>query len=70
MFKGEKTSVFWEGLIIFTVACIVAFSVLWWFAVADPYSKDFLVKFLTPLFVGAVVFIFVGFYMMMSGVKK
>ena len=70
MFEGEKTFVFWVGLIIFALACIVVFSALWYLAIAGPYSKDFLVKFLTPFIVGAVVFIIVGFYMMMSGVKK
>ena len=70
MFEGEKVWVFWVGLIIFALACIAVFSALWWLALAEPYNREFFVKFLTPYVVGAVVFIIVGFYMMTSGVKK
>ncbi len=70
MFEGEKTWVFWVGLILFALACVAVFSALWWLAVVEPFVRENLVKVITPFIVGAVVFIIVGFYMMTSGVKK
>jgi len=71
MFEGEKTWVFWVGLIIFASACVSGFSTLWWLAsFPETYTKDLFVRLLVPPVVGSVVFIIVGFYMMKSGVKK
>ncbi len=72
MFEGEKTWVFWVGLVIFALACIEVFSVVWFLAVMyRPYLNVWgLVKTITPIVVGGVVFIIVGLYMMKSGVKK
>lgn len=72
MFEGAKTWVFWVGLVIFALACIEVFSVVWSVAVIYPPHVDIwqLVKVITPVVVGGVVFIIVGFYMMKSGVEK
>ena len=71
MFEGEKTWVFWVGLIIFASACVSAFSTSWMLAsFPETYTTDLFVRLLVPPIVGSVVFIIVGFYMMKSGVKK
>ncbi len=72
MLKGEKTVVFWVGLIILALASLVLFSLLWYVKVvgSEYYGSDFAWKFLTPPIVGAFVFILIGFYMIISGVRK
>jgi len=72
MFEGEKTRVFWWGLIIFGLAIVELFGVLWYtFALNYSYwySSDGW-RFITPWIFGGVVFMLIGFYMMKSGVKK
>jgi len=71
VFEGEKTWVFWIGLIIFASACVGVFSVVWGLAAfPEAYNREYFVRFLPPPIVGSVVFIIIGFYMMKSGVKK
>ena len=71
MFEGEKTWVFWIGLIIFAAACVGVFSVVWGLAVWNEYIDRFeVLKQAVPVIVGGIVFILIGFYMMKSGVKK
>ncbi len=71
MFEGEKTFVFWIGLIISGLASVGLFGILWMLAVWDGYGDRFtMLKYQVPLIVGGVVFILIGLYMMKSGVKK
>ncbi len=70
MFNGEKTLVFWAGLIILTLASLVLFSVIWSFRY---YASTNLVMAFSnnlPFIVGGIAFILIGLYMMKSGVKK
>ena len=67
MFEGEKTFVFWIGLIILGLASLGLFSIVWFNAV-DFYAPP--VEFQVPFIVGTVVFILIGFYMMKSSIKK
>jgi len=71
MFKSQKTSIFWIGLIILGLASTSLFSILWYTFIATPfyYGAEYW-KYLTPPIVGAVIFILIGLYMMKSGVKK
>ncbi len=71
MFEGEKTYVFWLGLIILGLASISLFSVVWYFTVMGPTypGSDYYWKLLTPPIVGAIIFILIGLYMMKSGAK-
>ena len=69
MFVGEKTWVFWVGLIILASASVVLFGIIWYNAITNRYFKP-PVEFQVPFIVGAVVFIFIGLYMMTSGIKK
>jgi len=67
VFRGEKTSVFWIGLVILAVASVGLFTVLWYYAI---YPSDYYLKSSVPIIAGTFVFILIGFYMIMSGVKK
>jgi len=72
MFEGEKTRVFWWGLIIFGLAIVELFGVVWYtFALNyDYWYSSYGWRFVTPWIFGGVVFLLIGFYMMKSGVKK
>jgi len=67
MFGGEKTFVFWIGLIILGLASVGLFTVVWNYTI---YNSDYYLRSSVPLIVGGIVFILIGFYMMKSGVKK
>ena len=71
MFEGEKTIIFWIGLIILGLASVGLFGTLWMVAVVMyPANRVEFLKGLVPFIVGGVVFILVLLYMMKSGVKK
>ena len=71
MFEGEKTFVFWIGLIILGLASVVLFGILWMLAVWDRYMDRFnMLKLQVPFIVGAVAFILIGLYMIRPGVKE
>ena len=71
MFKGEKTDVFWIGLIILGLASVGLFGILWIIAIWEGYGDRLnTLKWNVPAIVGGIVFILIGLYMMKSGVKK
>lgn len=74
MFEGEKTLVFWIGLIILGLASVVLFSIIWFNSIIAlkvyPYAAGPSIEFQIPFSVAAIVFILIGLYMMKSGVKK
>ena len=67
MFGGEKTFVFWIGLIILGLASVGLFTVVWYYAI---YNSDYYLRSSVPLIVGGIVFVLIGLYMMKSGIKK
>jgi len=72
MFEGEKSRVFWWGLIISGLAIVELFGVIW-YTLALNYGYWYSShgwRFVTPWIFGGVVFLLIGFYMMKSGVKK
>ena len=72
MFQGEKTSIFWIGLLLLSISSVALFAIVWTL-LSYPYSYGTLSYALSsyvPIIVGALVFILVGLYMMKSGVKK
>jgi len=71
LFKGEKTSVFWAGLIILSLASLVLFSV-WWSLLNYAPSADLNWAFRNdlPFIVGGIIFVLIGVYMMKSGVNR
>jgi xanthine/uracil permease len=71
MFEGEKTDVFWIGLIILGLASVALFSILWYATLIVPsYHWVDYWKYWIPPVVAAIVFILIGLYMMKFGVKK
>ena len=71
MFEGEKTFVFWIGLIILGLASVGLFGILWMLAVWNRYMDRFsMLKYQVPAIVGGAIFILIGLYMMKSGVKR
>jgi len=71
VFEGEKSFVFWIGLIILGLASVGLFGILWMIAIWNGYMNRFyMLRQAVPVIVGAVVFILIGLYMMKSGVKK
>jgi xanthine/uracil permease len=71
VFKGEKTFVFWIGLVILGLASVGLFGILWMLVVLNRYMDRLtMLKYQVPAIVGGVVFILIGLYMMKSGVKE
>jgi hypothetical protein len=71
VFEGEKTLVFWIGLIILGLASVGLFGILYIIAVWDGYIDRFtMLKQAVQVIAGGIVFILIGFYMMKSGAKK
>ena len=71
MFEGEKTLVFWIGLIILGLASVSLFGMLWMITVVMyPENRIEVLKGAVPVIVGGVVFLLIGLYKMKSGVKK
>jgi len=69
--EDKKSMVFWVGLILFSMASMVLFGVLWMVAVVmHPASRLEFLKGLVPLIVGGVVFVFIGICMMRSEMEK
>jgi len=68
LFEGEKTYLFWAGLLVLSLASVVMFSVLWGVRHYAVLSQG--LEFNVPPMVGAIVFILIGLFMMKSGVKK
>jgi hypothetical protein len=71
VFEGERTFVFWIGLIILGLASIGLLGILWMIAVWNGYVDTFaMLKQAVPVIVGEIAFVLIGLYMMKSGVKK
>jgi len=73
LFRGEKTTVFWAGLIILSSAFLIGFAEIWSFrSIETGISIDFGVLLLDSiaLIVGPIIFILIGLVMMKSGVKR
>jgi hypothetical protein len=70
VFEGEKRDIFWIGLIILSLASVGLFGIFWMIAVVMyPENRIEFLRGLVPLIIGGVVFVFIGFYMMKSGLK-
>jgi putative Mn2+ efflux pump MntP len=69
MLRGEKTMLFWAGLIILSLSSLLLFAMIWSLRAYSLASSSYLVNNF-PQFLGAGVFIVIGLYMMKSGVKE
>ena len=86
LFEGEKTSLFWAGLLVLGLTSVVLFVVIWniqnytdtilvfesgsLVPVQVGLSFNLCMQIILPWVVGGVVFILIGFYMVKSGVKR
>ena len=85
MFEGEKTNLFWAGLLLFGFALFATFASVWgtvssylnYLSYSNnsanaPYSYSYPSVWLSivPYIVGGAIFMSIGLYMMKSGVKK
>jgi putative Mn2+ efflux pump MntP len=81
MFNGEKTNLFWLGLIILGFASLVVFTAIWqnivsylnYLSYSSQYPSSYSyynVWSYVPIVVGGIIFMLIGLYMMKSGVKK
>ena len=81
MFEGEKTNLFWVGLLLLGFSSLVLFAAIWQIIVSyinyltysGQYGSTFAYSFAwsyVPIIVGGIIFILIGWYMMKSGVKK
>jgi len=71
VFEGEKTIIFWIGLIILGLASVGLFGMLWMITVVMyPENRIEVLKGAVPVIVGGVVFSLIGLYMMKSGVTE
>jgi hypothetical protein len=82
MFNGEKTNLFWVGLVVLGFAFLVLFTAIWQNIVGyldylsyssrypDSYFSYSSVWSYVPIVVGGIIFLLIGLYMMKSGVKK
>ena len=68
MFEGEKTRIFWIGLVILGLSSTILFTILWYTVLVSSPYWDW--RYLVPPIVGTVLFILIGLYMMKSGVIK
>ena len=68
--NGEKTVVYWIGLILLSTASVALFGIFWIVAFTiHPINRaNFMFRSpLVPAIVGGVVFMFIGLYMMQEG---
>ena len=71
MFEGEKTIVFWIGLILLGLASVGLFTIVWLNTLYHPeYYRTYYLKYHVPFIVGGLVFLLIGLFMMKSGVKR
>lgn len=73
LFEGEKTWVFWLGLIILGLAIVNLIRDLTSVISVVSMISEGLIQYLAniiPTIIGSVIFILIGVYMMKSGVKK
>ncbi len=73
LFNGRKTGLFWKGLIIFGLSITALFYTLWSplyaYLVSSRSLGLYWLNGVPPMF-GGVVFMFIGLYMMKSGVVE
>lgn len=70
MFRVEKNSLFWAGLVTLCFACVYLFGVLWSGYRRLPYLPINVFLESLPFIVGAIVFVVMGLFMMHSVVRE
>ena len=70
LFEGEKTNLFWAGLIILSLASLWLFALIYTLIRIYLLNAGYYISENLPQILGAAVFILIGYFMMKSGVKK
>ena len=81
VFNGDKTNLFWIGLLVLGSSSLVLFTAIWqvvvsymnYLSYSGQYTSSFAYGFVwsyIPIIVGGIIFTLIGLYMMKSGVKK
>ena len=77
MFEGEKTAIFWLGLVVFGFS-IYEFCSAGWFIFAYATSQSIIpmtlyptvLNTIVPPIIGGIIFVIIGLYIMKAGVRK
>jgi hypothetical protein len=77
VFKGEKTAIFWIGVVAFSYSiyqfCLACWEIIYYYFVY-PYPRsgifDGLIAGLIPYIIGGVIFMIIGLYIMKVGTRK
>ncbi len=76
MFRGEKTAIYWLGLVVLGYSiyqfCLAATSIVAFSFVSQQYGGDVLLSLVAvvPTLAGGIIFLIIGLYIMKAGVKK
>jgi hypothetical protein len=84
VFKGEKNTVFWAGLIILGISLFGFCNSIWqviydyfFYPIVTSSSVSFtntfrisMISSIVPSLIGGVIFMVIGLYMMKSGIRK
>jgi hypothetical protein len=70
LLKGEKTSLFWVGLIISSLAFFVLLVNFWNVRFYESWEIGFIIWSGLPVIIAGVYFILIGLVMMKLGIKK
>jgi hypothetical protein len=77
LFNGEKTAVFWLGLVVFGYS-VYEFCSAGWFifsyteaqALLSPYLYPTVLNIIVPPIIGGIIFMIIGLYIMKAGLRK
>jgi xanthine/uracil permease len=79
LFEGEKTAVFWLGLVVFGYSiyqfCIAGWQIFY-YGLLFPISTlsipwyAFTLNTVIPAIIGGIIFLVIGLYIMKAGVKR
>jgi len=70
MLEGKRTKLFWIGLIIWVVASLYLYSVLWTLSQFFNMALGFMASSFIPTIAVSLVFIVIGLLMIKMGIKK
>ncbi len=71
LFRGEKTAVFWLGLVVFGYS-VYEFCVAGWqtFVLNPEFGLTYELQLVFPPIVGGIIFIIIGLLIMKAGIRK
>ena len=71
MFEGEKTAIFWLGLVVFGYSIYEFFVAGWQTFLMNPdFGFSYKLQVAFPPIVGGIIFIIIGLLIMKAGIRK